>query len=79
LSNINNRKNTDEIDNLDTGIKFIKSDLLIWRIFSFLVVFSIWEIAGRADISIAFPPFSKVALAFFSNDIFGGIFGGLCR
>jgi ABC-type nitrate/sulfonate/bicarbonate transport system permease component len=65
LGNINNQKNADDIDNLDTGIKFMKSDVLIWRIFSFLLVFSIWEIAGRADISIAFPPFSEVALAFF--------------
>ena len=73
MSNINNQKNTDEIDNLDTGIKFIKSDVLIWRIFSFLLVFSIWEIAGRADISIAFPPFSEVALAFFPM-IFSGEF-----
>ena len=41
-----------------------KNNLLIWRVFSFFIVFSIWELAGRADISIAFPPFSKVLVAF---------------
>jgi len=50
-----------------------KNNLLIWRVFSFLVVFSIWELAGRADISIAFPPFSKVLVAFVEM-IFSGEF-----
>ena len=50
-----------------------KNNLLIWRLFSFFVVFSIWELAGRADISIAFPPFSKVLVAFVEM-IFSGEF-----
>ena len=50
-----------------------KNNLLIWRIFSFFIVFSIWELAGRADISIAFPPFSKVLVAFVEM-IFSGEF-----
>ena len=50
-----------------------KNNLLIWRIFSFFIVFSIWELAGRADISIAFPPFSKVLVAFIEM-IFSGEF-----
>lgn len=73
MSDINNQKDTQDIDNLGTGIRSIKSDVLIWRIFSFFLVFSIWEVAGRADISIAFPPFSEVALAFVSM-IFSGEF-----
>ena len=31
---------------------------------SFFLVFLIWELAGRSDISIAFPPFTQVAVAF---------------
>ena len=50
-----------------------KNNLLVWRIFSFFIVFSIWELAGRADISIAFPPFSKVLVAFIEM-IFSGEF-----
>ena len=50
-----------------------KDSLLLWRIFSFFIVFSIWELAGRADISIAFPPFSKVLVAFVEM-IFSGEF-----
>ena len=50
-----------------------KSALLAWRLFSFFIVFSIWELAGRSDISIAFPPFSEVAIAFGSM-IFSGEF-----
>ena len=41
-----------------------KTSLLFFRIISFFLVFLIWELAGRSDISIAFPPFSKVFLAF---------------
>ena len=41
-----------------------KTSLLFFRIISFFLVFLIWEFAGRSDISIAFPPFSKVFLAF---------------
>ena len=50
-----------------------KNNLLIWRVLSFFIVFSIWELAGRADISIAFPPFSKVLVAFVEM-IFSGEF-----
>ena len=50
-----------------------KNNLLIWRVFSFFIMFSIWELAGRADISIAFPPFSKVLVAFVEM-IFSGEF-----
>ena len=50
-----------------------KNSLLLWRLFSFFMVFSIWEVAGRADISIAFPPFSKVLVAFVEM-IFSGEF-----
>ena len=50
-----------------------KNNLLIWRVFSFFIVFSIWELAGRANISIAFPPFSKVLVAFVEM-IFSGEF-----
>ena len=50
-----------------------ENNLLIWRVFSFFIVFSIWELAGRADISIAFPPFSKVLVAFVEM-IFSGEF-----
>ena len=56
------------------SVKFgAKSNILLWRLFSFLIVFLMWELAGRADISIAFPPFSKVAVAFVSM-IFSGEF-----
>ena len=50
-----------------------KSSLVLWRVLSFLIVFSIWEVAGRSDISIAFPPFSDVVIAFVSM-IFSGEF-----
>lgn len=50
-----------------------KSALIAWRLFSFFIVFSIWELAGRSDISIAFPPFSEVAIAFGSM-LFSGEF-----
>ena len=56
------------------SVKFgTKSNILLWRLLSFLIVFLMWELAGRADISIAFPPFSKVAVAFVSM-IFNGEF-----
>ena len=45
----------------------------MWRLFSFFLVFSIWELAGRSDISLAFPPFSDVAVAFGSM-IYSGEF-----
>ena len=41
-----------------------KVSLLFWRVVSFFLVFLLWEVAGRSDISIAFPPFSQVAVAF---------------
>jgi len=36
---------------------------LLWTLASFAVVFGAWEIAGRAPISLAFPPFSSVMAA----------------
>ena len=41
-----------------------KANTLFWRLVSFFLVFLIWELAGRSDISIAFPPFTQVAVAF---------------
>ena len=73
MSGLNNYNNEPEIFTDENGVINSKSDLLIWRLVSFLLVFSIWEIAGRADISIAFPPFSEVAVAFVSM-IFSGEF-----
>ena len=35
----------------------------VWSLVSFLVVFGAWEIAGRAPISPAFPPFSATMVA----------------
>ena len=32
---------------------------LFWQLFSFVLFFSLWELAGRWPISFAFPPFSK--------------------
>lgn len=37
---------------------------LVWRLASFALVFGIWELAGRAPVSLAFPPFSSVLSAF---------------
>ena len=48
-----------------------KTSLLLFRIISFFLVFLIWELAGRSDISIAFPPFSKVFLAFIEMTLSG--------
>jgi NitT/TauT family transport system permease protein len=39
------------------------SNRLIWQLISFALFFGLWEIAGRWPISLAFPPFSKTALA----------------
>lgn len=33
---------------------------IAWQILSFVIVFGLWEIAGRIPISLAFPPFSAV-------------------
>ncbi len=59
-----------EINSSKVGTKV---SLFLWRLFSFFLAFSIWELAGRADISIAFPPFSEVAVAFVSM-IYSGEF-----
>lgn len=40
------------------------SSLFLWRLLSFALVFALWEVVGRSDISIAFPPASDVAVAF---------------
>lgn len=39
------------------------SPSLFWQLGSFLLVFGLWEIAGRWPISFAFPPFSLTFLA----------------
>mgnify|MGYP003577117744 FL=1 len=39
---------------------------LLWKLASFALFFGLWEIAGRIPISLAFPPFSKVAVAMFN-------------
>ena len=36
----------------------------LWRALSLLLVFGAWELAGRKPISIAFPPFTATAAAF---------------
>ncbi|HSF59849.1 MAG TPA: ABC transporter permease [Candidatus Binatia bacterium] len=36
---------------------------LLWQLISFVLVFGLWEFAGRWPISPAFPPFSKTLLA----------------
>jgi ABC-type nitrate/sulfonate/bicarbonate transport system permease component len=35
----------------------------LWQLISFVLVFGLWELAGRWPISPAFPPFSKTLLA----------------
>jgi len=66
LSNADNSSFIKEKTQIE--IKSVKvgntGNLLLWRVVSFCIVFLIWELAGRSDISIAFPPFSEVALAF---------------
>jgi NitT/TauT family transport system permease protein len=39
---------------------------VLWKLASFAIFFGLWEIAGRIPISLAFPPFSKVAVAMFN-------------
>ena len=68
--NLSSIPENSEINSAKVGTK---ASLLLWRLFSFFLVFSIWELAGRADISIAFPPFSEVAVAFVSM-IYSGEF-----
>ena len=76
-ANFLEKSNSDSQASISSEENTIKADsknnLLIWRVFSFFIVFSIWELAGRADISIAFPPFSKVLVAFVEM-IFSGEF-----
>ena len=76
-ANFLEKSNSDSQSSISSEKNTIKSNsknnLLIWRVFSFFIVFSIWELAGRADISIAFPPFSKVLVAFVEM-IFSGEF-----
>ena len=36
---------------------------LFWQLLSFVLFFSLWELAGRWPISFAFPPFSKTVVA----------------
>ena len=76
-ANFLEKSNSDSLASISSEENTIKANsknnLLIWRVFSFFIVFSIWELAGRADISIAFPPFSKVLVAFVEM-IFSGEF-----
>jgi ABC-type nitrate/sulfonate/bicarbonate transport system permease component len=37
----------------------------LWKLLSLILVFGVWELAGRKPISIAFPTFSATAVAFF--------------
>lgn len=37
----------------------------LWRLVSFALAFAVWEILGRAPISLALPPASEVTVAFF--------------
>jgi ABC-type nitrate/sulfonate/bicarbonate transport system permease component len=37
----------------------------LWKLLSLVLVFGVWELAGRKPISIAFPTFSATAVAFF--------------
>ena len=68
--NLSSIPENSEINSAKVGNKV---SLLLWRLFSFFLAFSIWELAGRADISIAFPPFSEVAVALVSM-IYSGEF-----
>lgn len=68
--NLSSIPENSEINSSKVGTKV---SLFLWRLFSFFLAFSIWELAGRADISIAFPPFSEVAVAFVSM-IYSGEF-----
>ena len=68
--NLSSIPENSEINSAKVGTKV---SLFLWRLFSFFLAFSIWELAGRADISIAFPPFSEVAVAFVSM-IYSGEF-----
>ena len=68
--NLSSIPENSEINSAKVGTKV---SLFLWRLLSFFLAFSIWELAGRADISIAFPPFSEVAVAFVSM-IYSGEF-----
>lgn len=37
---------------------------ILWRVFSFVLVFGAWEVAGRIPISLTFPSFGATAIAF---------------
>jgi len=37
----------------------------LWKLLSLVLVFGVWELAGRKPISVAFPTFSATAAAFF--------------
>ncbi|MBK5960014.1 ABC transporter permease [Rhodoplanes elegans] len=42
-----------------------------WQVASFVLVLGAWEIAGRWPVSLAFPPFSRVAVAFVEMAVAG--------
>lgn len=46
----------------------------LWRLLSFVLVFGLWEVAGRIPISFAFPPFSKTVAALFGLMMDGTLF-----
>jgi len=73
LSDSQNLSSIPENSEINSSKVGTKVSLFLWRLFSFFLAFSIWELAGRADISIAFPPFSEVAVAFVSM-IYSGEF-----
>ena len=43
----------------------------LWKLLSLVLVFGVWELAGRKPISIAFPTFSATAVAFFNMIVDG--------
>ncbi|OGQ80858.1 MAG: ABC transporter permease [Deltaproteobacteria bacterium RIFCSPLOWO2_12_FULL_60_19] len=45
----------------------------VWPLISFVFVFGLWELAGRWPISLAFPPFSKTALALLRMTVDGSL------
>src|SRR5690606_11820596 len=50
-----------------------------WKLISFAIFFGIWEIAGRIPISLAFPPFSEVAVALFNLIVSGELIAAYGR
>ena len=74
MSNSYSNSETNLDSEISSGVTGAKFSLLLWRLFSFFLVFTLWEIAGRSDISIAFPPFSQVMIAFYEMFFSGEFF-----